>query len=183
MSRKRIKCHRLLHLSHMCRWWHLVKCYIEYYTFMYCVCLCKYFTVFTTRKRSLWRLCFHRCLSVYGGGSLSGEGGSLSGEGGSLSRGVSVMEIPQYSNMRAVRILLECILVCMHILISHLPCVDNINNIDFRHYITKTLQKVNKRACSLWSNSVCVDATIYKCIHKNTFVFKSVEQFMTILVL
>ena len=26
--------------------------------------------IFTTRKRSLRRLCFHRCLSVYGGGCL-----------------------------------------------------------------------------------------------------------------
>ena len=37
----------------------------------------------TARKRSLRRLCFHRCLSVHAGGG---------GEGWSLSRGVSVWE-------------------------------------------------------------------------------------------
>ena len=74
--------------------------------------------VFTVRKRSLRRLCFHRCLSVHGGGVLvsvrgvSIPGGSLPKgglspgglwpaglcPGGSLSRG-------------GLRILLECILV------------------------------------------------------------------------
>ena len=42
------------------------------------------------------------CHSVHRGGSLSG---------GYLSRGVSVRETPPYGNERAVRILLECILV------------------------------------------------------------------------
>ena len=50
------------------------------------------------------------CLSTGGGGLC--PGGCLSG--GSLSRGVSVRETPPYSNMRAVRILLECILVEVH---------------------------------------------------------------------
>ena len=64
-------------------------------------------TIFTARKRSLRRLCFHRCLSVCLGGSLSKEGslyrgdlcpGVISVQGisvleGSLSRGgVSVQE-------------------------------------------------------------------------------------------
>ena len=44
--------------------------------------------LFTARKRSLRRLCFHRCLSVHGGGgSLSREGGLCPG-----GRGVSVQE-------------------------------------------------------------------------------------------
>ena len=46
--------------------------------------------IITTRKRSLRRLCFHRCLSVYRGVSVC-PGGSLSrwvsAQGGSLSRG------------------------------------------------------------------------------------------------
>ena len=63
---------------------------------------------FSAHKRSLRRLCFHRCLSVRGGGSRSlsrgvsvpggGGGGSPSQgalcPGGSLSGVVSVMEIP-----------------------------------------------------------------------------------------
>ena len=48
--------------------------------------------VITAHKRSLRRLCFHRCLSVHwGGSSVSVPRGSLSGRGalsrGSLSRG------------------------------------------------------------------------------------------------
>ena len=47
----------------------------------------------TVHKRSLRRQCFHRCLSVHGGGGVLCPGGSLSGAG-SLSRGrVSVREI------------------------------------------------------------------------------------------
>ena len=84
----------------------------------------------TARKRSLQRLCFHRCLSVHGEGvSVSVWGGlcpgvSVQGGGsvqgglprGSLSRGSlsgrpPKTEIPPYSNERVVHILLECILV------------------------------------------------------------------------
>ena len=91
--------------------------------------LFRIFRIFTARKRSLGRLCFHRCLSVHRGGLCPGgvlclggvsvQGGLCLGE--SLSRGslfgevsvqgVSVRETPTYSYMRAVRILLECILV------------------------------------------------------------------------
>ena len=50
------------------------------------------------------------CDSVHRGGLC--PGGSLSKWGGSLSRGVSVMETPPGTvEQRAVRILLECILV------------------------------------------------------------------------
>ena len=54
--------------------------------------------IFTARKRSLRRLCFHRCLSVHMG-VLGLDGGSPSGGGVSLSRGspsvgVSVRETP-----------------------------------------------------------------------------------------
>ena len=92
--------------------------------------------VVTSRKRSLRRLCLHRCLSVHrgisvsvGGGAPSGalcSGGSPSGGSlsrgslsrGSLSRGVSVQGFsvqdtprqipPPYSNEWVVGILLEC---------------------------------------------------------------------------
>ena len=58
------------------------------------------------------------CPPLYGnmqglcpGGSLS-KGGSLSMVGGGSAGGVSVREtLPPYGNVRAVRILLECILV------------------------------------------------------------------------
>ena len=48
--------------------------------------------------------------------SVHGEGGSLSRGRGSLSRGrrVSQAETPPYVNVRAVCILLECILVFIH---------------------------------------------------------------------
>ena len=42
---------------------------------------------------------------------VSVQGESLSRRGVSLSKGVSFTEIPPYGNERAVRILLECILV------------------------------------------------------------------------
>ena len=51
----------------------------------------------TVHKRSLRRQCFHRCLSVRGRVSVKGTG---------LCQG----DLP-YSNVRAVRIVLECILV------------------------------------------------------------------------
>ena len=58
--------------------------------------------IFTAHKRSLRRLCFHRCLSVHGG-SLSR---------GSLSKGGLCQGKPSlYGYVRAVRILLEWILV------------------------------------------------------------------------
>ena len=61
--------------------------------------------IVTARKRSLQRLCFHRCLSVLGGlhptgvsvQGVLGPGGHLSRglcPGGSLYREVSVMETP-----------------------------------------------------------------------------------------
>ena len=49
--------------------------------------------IFTARKRSLRRLCFHRCLSVHRGGGLGICPGGLC-PGGSLSRGMYVMETP-----------------------------------------------------------------------------------------
>ena len=48
------------------------------------------------------------------GRGVSAQGGSLSRRG-SLSRGVSVRETPKYGNERAVRILLECILVVYYL--------------------------------------------------------------------
>ena len=60
------------------------------------------------------------------GGSLSKMGGLCPGEevsvrGGSLSReGVSVKRDPPYSYVRAVRILLECILVWLMFLLRHI---------------------------------------------------------------
>ena len=71
-----------------------------------CICELNQFSgvIFTARKRSLRRLCFHRFLSVHrvaGGGGLGlCPGGSLSGRAP-----------PPYGNELAVRILLECILV------------------------------------------------------------------------
>ena len=75
----------------------------------------------TARKRSLQRLCFHRCLYVSSGG---GEGlcskGDLCPGGflyrgvsvwGSLAIGVSVRETPLHSYMLVVCFLLEFILV------------------------------------------------------------------------
>ena len=44
--------------------------------------------IITARKRSLRRLCFHRCLSVHMGGLCPGGGGSLSRGWGFLYRGV-----------------------------------------------------------------------------------------------
>ena len=73
--------------------------------------------LFTARKRSLRRLCFYRCVSVHGGGGgFSIPGGSPSGGfsiwGGSPSRGGSPSGgVLHPVNVRAVRILLECILV------------------------------------------------------------------------
>ena len=61
--------------------------------------------IITARKRSLHRLCFHRCLSTGGGGLYSG-GGPFCPEGG-LCQGTPAL----YGYVRAVRILLECILV------------------------------------------------------------------------
>ena len=66
--------------------------------------------IFTARKQSLRRLCFHRCLSVHGEGSLRVSvqwrglcsGGSLFREGGLCPGGGLCPE---------VRIILECILV------------------------------------------------------------------------
>ena len=60
--------------------------------------------------------CFHRCLSVHGGGGGRSLFRGVSVQGESLSRGVSVqgvsvMETPLYGNERVVHILLECILV------------------------------------------------------------------------
>ena len=52
--------------------------------------------IFTARKRSLQRYCFHRCLCVHSGGLCPGRGvsvqggGSLSREGGLCPGGVSV---------------------------------------------------------------------------------------------
>ena len=91
-------------------------------------------TIFTARKRNLRRLCFHRCLSVHEGGCMAG---GMCGRGGMCSRGACMAggvcvaggghvlqgacmahmsPLPQQIlrdtvNERAVRILLECILV------------------------------------------------------------------------
>ena len=48
------------------------------------ICVNKEDVIFTAHKRSLRRLCFNRCLSVYRGGFCPGV---------SLSRGVSVQEV------------------------------------------------------------------------------------------
>ena len=97
--------------------------------------------IFTVRKRSLRRLCFHRCLSVHRGVSISVQGGLHPvGGGESPSRGVSVQgclcpegvsargggpcprgisgrppdrDPPPYSNELVVHILLKYILVLL----------------------------------------------------------------------
>ena len=66
----------------------------------------------TARKRSLQRLCFHRCLSVHRGACVAG--GVCMGEGhawlgGAHGRGHAWQE--RRPLQRAVRILLGCILV------------------------------------------------------------------------
>ena len=65
----------------------------------------------TARKRSLgqFNVFTHVCHSVHGGGCLCSGGGSLSR--GSLSKGVSVRDTLTIKSGRAVRMLLECILV------------------------------------------------------------------------
>ena len=57
------------------------------------------------------------CLSTVGSRSLSG--GSLVSAGGSLSRGGFCKGDPPYGNQRAVRILLECILVQRYVCYKH----------------------------------------------------------------
>ena len=96
-------------------------------------------SLITARKLSLWRLCFHRCLSVH-----RCQGGSWSLSKGVLCVGVSVQRglcqgrwglcpgcpgglclgglclgdpLPPYGNQWALRILLEFILVLMQIYI------------------------------------------------------------------
>ena len=82
------------------------------------------FVSITTCKRSLRRLCFYTCLSVilFTGGALSGgvvpgpggyllPGGCLVRRGGLLRRGAWWRPPPGRLLLRAVRILLECILV------------------------------------------------------------------------
>ena len=73
-----------------------------------------FFCIFTARKQSLRRLCFHRCLSV----RLSMRGGlcpeGLCPVGWSLFRGISVQGgglCPGGGFCPEVRIILECILV------------------------------------------------------------------------
>ena len=81
-------------------------------------------TFITTRKRSLRRLCFHRCLSVHGGSAPLHAGIHTT-----LSRPPPQADTPTWAdtpsrlrsawwdavNKRAVRILLECILVSVYI--------------------------------------------------------------------
>ena len=82
--------------------------------------------IFTARKRSLRWLCFYACLSVilFTGGSLPervpAPGGGCLLPGGSALRGCLLPggvcfrgcgDLPRWLLLRAVRILLECILV------------------------------------------------------------------------
>ena len=64
----------------------------------------------TVHKRSLRRQCFHKCLSVHGGGGPLSRGVSVRGRVSVKGTGLCQGDLP-YSNVRAVRILLECILV------------------------------------------------------------------------
>ena len=83
---------------------------------------CHKFVIFTARKRSLRRLCFYRCVSVHRGGAYVAGGGGVCGggerawpggmRGGGYGAGGRAWQIPRDTvNERAVRILLECILV------------------------------------------------------------------------
>ena len=81
--------------------------------------------IITARKRSLRRLCFHRCLSVHRGVSVQGESpsrgvsvqrgglclGWASVWGGGLCHGAPLFVPLICSNVWVVRILLECVLV------------------------------------------------------------------------
>ena len=73
--------------------------------------------LFTARKRSLRRLCFNRCLSVHGGACV--VGGVCAG--GHAWQGI----LPDTVNVRAVRIILECILAfyCPWILLAFVACL------------------------------------------------------------
>ena len=82
---------------------------------------------FTARKRSLRRLCFHRCLSVHIWGSLSRR--------------------PPYGYVRAVRILLECILVSAETSLSS----QQILNEDHR----SRMERNDHLFKSLWSIAHC----------------------------
>ena len=100
------------------------------------ITLCLLSQLFTARKQSLRRLCFYRCLSVHrgacmAGGGVRGRGACMAGRvcvvGGMHGRGVCVARgawqggmhatctpwhiLRDSVNERAVRILLECILV------------------------------------------------------------------------
>ena len=95
-----------------CSWRRMLRFYNDIFGFVSPIfrCFVRFILIFTARKRSLRRLCFHRCLSVHGGisiqgglcpreGSLSKGGVSVQGRGlcpreGSLSKGgVSVQGV------------------------------------------------------------------------------------------
>ena len=85
-------------------------------------------SIFTARKQSFRRLCYYRCLSVRGGGGgMRGCRGTCMARGACVAKGCCVWQrgacmvrgcawdMTRYGdtiNERAVRILLECILLC-----------------------------------------------------------------------
>ena len=83
--------------------------------------------VFTARKRSLRRLCFYMCRLSHGGHVWQGgmHGGGREWQGVCMVGGMCAMHVPRQIlklrhtvNERAVRILLECILVA-HNFLTH----------------------------------------------------------------
>ena len=74
----------------------------------WCVPIVQASRIFTARKRSLRRLCFHRRLSVHSGGGSLSRGGPCPG---GLCLGGLCQGNPPYGYVRVVHILLDCILV------------------------------------------------------------------------
>ena len=79
-----------------CSWRRMLRFYNDIFGFVSPIfrCFVRSILIFTARKRSLRRLCFHRCLSVHGGGGLYGgvsiQGGLCPREGSLSKGGVSV---------------------------------------------------------------------------------------------
>ena len=74
-----------------CSWRRMLRFYNDIFGFVSPIfrCFVRSILIFTARKRSLRRLCFHRCLSVHGGGLY---GGSLSSVVSVQGRGLCLRE-------------------------------------------------------------------------------------------
>ena len=101
-------------------------------------------TVFTARNEVGARLCFYTCLWFGSQGDLGLCPRGVHLVGGSLSGGCLCHGDPPYGNERAVRILLECILVLA----------------------------LSLHSCSVWNNSLCLNSLRFhwcKCVKVNDF--------------